>query len=242
MRVGVVCEGPTDYYAIEYFFGHALWDGQGISAEFVPILPDMDNMNPKGGWFEVLNWLDNNQPEDRIFDYFDIGLFDPPNDKLPFDVLLIQLDSDILGNESFTNYVNNTYHEIDVGNPVDALDRANEIRNVLQCAAKFAEMNEDDGNRHVIAPAVESTEAWCVAAFNGSAQNCETLRGQDLINAFMTALERSEGRVPTPPYARANKNRKRREKFCKSYSGGSARVRQRCAQFDRTYRQLSDLC
>lgn len=242
MRVGVVCEGPTDYYAIESFFRHALWEENGIKAEFVSIQPEMDSVNPQGGWGRVLGWLNKNNPEYRIQNFFRGGVFADEHGRLPIDVLLIQLDSDILGNESFTNYVNDAYGEIDVGNPVDALDRANEIRNVLQFAAKFREMTEDDVKRHVIAPAVEATEAWCVAAFNGPVQDCETLRGQDLINAFMAALERSEGRVPTPPYARANKDQKRRKKFCRKHARSSARVKQHCAQFDRAYRQLSDLC
>ena len=241
MRVGVVCEGPTDYYAIESFFRHALWEDNGIKAEFVPIQPEMGNINPKGGWGNVLGWLNENNPKYRIQNLFRGGVFADEHGRLPIDVLLIQLDSDILGNESFTDRVRQKYG-LSVENPGDASDRADEIRNVLQCAAKFAEMNEDGINRHVIAPAVEATEAWCVAAFNGPAQNCETLRGQDLINAFMVALERSEDRVPTLPYARANKDQKRRKKFCRSYSGGSARVRERCAQFDRACQQLSDLC
>ena len=159
--------GPTDYYAIESFFRHALWEDNGIKAEFVPIRPEMDSINPEGGWGRVLGWLNNNNPEYRIQNYFRGGVFAHVHGRSPIDVLLIQLDSDIFGNESFTNYVKNAYGEIDVGNSVDALDRANEIRNVLQRAAKFAEMTEVDAGRHVIAPAVENTEAWCVAAFNG---------------------------------------------------------------------------
>ena len=48
MRVGVVCEGPTDFFAIESFFGHALKNDQ-IDAEFERIQPTLDNTNPEGG-------------------------------------------------------------------------------------------------------------------------------------------------------------------------------------------------
>lgn len=66
MRVGAVCEGPTDYYAIESFFRQALWEDNGIKAEFVPIQPEMDSIIPEGGWGRVLGWLNNNNPEYRI--------------------------------------------------------------------------------------------------------------------------------------------------------------------------------
>ena len=53
MRVGVVCEGPTDFFAIESFFGHALENDQ-IDAEFVRVQTKSDNTNSEGGWGNVL--------------------------------------------------------------------------------------------------------------------------------------------------------------------------------------------
>ena len=91
-------------------------------------------------------------------------MFAEPHRKPIYDALLIQLDSDILGNRSFTIRVKNKY-DLDVGTPNDAQERADEIRKVIESAARFDAMTEHDIKLHVIAPAVESTEAWCVAAF-----------------------------------------------------------------------------
>ena len=239
MRVGVVCEGPTDFLAIKSFFGHAL-ENDEIYAQFVPIQPEADNMNSEGGWTNVLLWLDHNNPEYRIKNYFGGGLFEKPNDKPTLDAILIHLDSDILGKPSFTNHMSNKY-ELDVGNPDDAQERADEIRRVIRSAAKYDDMTEHDVELHILAPAVESTEAWCVAAFTTPTPNCEQLNGQDLRDAFMTALERSEGRVPSPPYAKMDKDQNRRQRFLATHAQGSARVKLGCQQFDQAYQQLREL-
>ena len=240
MRVGVVCEGPTDFFAIKSFFGHGL-ENDEINAQFVPIQPEVDNMNSEGGWTNVLLWLDRNNPDYRIKNYFGGGVFEKPNDKPPLDAILIQLDSDILGELSFTNHVSNAY-DLVVGNPGNAQERADEIRRVIRSAAKFDDMAEHDVELHVLAPAVESTEAWCVAAFTTPTPNCELLKGQHLKDEFMIALERREGRVPSPPYAKVDKDQKRRQRFLATHAQGSARVKLGCQQFDQAYQQLRDLC
>lgn len=238
MRVGVVCEGPTDFVAIESFFEHAL-SCDGIDAQFVPIQPEADSTNPKGGWNKVLLWLNRYDPAYRIENYFGGGLFEPPHDKPIYDALLIQLDSDILGEPSFTGYVQKKY-KLALENPVDVQERADEIRVVLRRAAQLDEMTQYVA-QHVIAPAVESTEAWCVAAFSMPTPNCELLNGCNLKNAFMCAFELSEGRVPSPPYSRVDKNQKRRKKFLARHARESARVKCGCRQFDQAYQQLKDL-
>ncbi len=240
MRVGVVCEGPTDFLAIESFFGHALKNDE-IDAQFVRIQPEADNMNSGGGWTNVLLWLNSNSLAYRIKNYFGGGLFEEPLGEPLLDAILIQLDSDILGEPSFANYVSNKY-ELDIGNPGDAQERADEIRRVIRSAAKFDDMTEHDVELHILAPAVESTEAWCVAAFKTPTPNCELLKGQNLKDEFMSALERSEGRVPSPPYSRMDKDQKRRKEFLAIHAQGFARVRDGCQQFDQAYQQLRELC
>ena len=50
MRVGVVCEGPTDWHAIVCFLEASLTD-RGIAPVFVEIQPEMDKTNrANGGW------------------------------------------------------------------------------------------------------------------------------------------------------------------------------------------------
>ncbi len=240
MRIGVVCEGPTDYFAVVSFFGHALKEDQGIQAQFVSLQPQMDQTRPPGGWGNVLSWFDRNPPALRIQQYFGGGFFGGSLGTPPLDALLIQLDSDVLGEKSFSDHVQKTYG-LSVGNPTAEDARANEIRQVLQIAAKYSEMTTGDIERHVIAPAVEATESWCVAAFTAPTPNCETLSGQSLVDAFMVALERSEGRMPNPPYANTDKNPARRETFCNKHAQGSGRVRAGCAQFEIAFQQLAKI-
>lgn len=237
MRVGVVCEGPTDFFAIRSFFGHALEVDTGVQPEFIALQPEVDCTNPEAGWGNVLLWLQRNSPKIRIQQYFAGGLFGGGLATPPLDALLIQLDSDILGEHVFTDYVQNTYG-FQLGNPQLGAARANQIRAVLELACRFPEMTQADIDRHVIAPAVESTESWCIAAFTTPTPDCELLSGQSLVDAFMAALERSEGREPTLPYAKIDKNIKRRLAFCEKHANGSRRVRNGCQHFETAYQQL----
>ena len=240
MRVGVVCEGPTDFFAVKSFFGHALENALAAPVEFIALQPQMDKTNPEAGWGNVLLWLANNPPVSRVQQYFGGGLFAGALGSDPLDALLIQLDSDILGDRLFKDYVFKSYN-LTVENPTQQDERAKEISRVLQEAAQFINMTAIDVRRHVIAPAVEATESWCVAAFNAQAMNCEDLSGQRLVDAFMVALEKSEGRIPSLPYANTDKDQRRREIFCNKHASGSARVIEGCPAFERAFLQLRDL-
>jgi hypothetical protein len=92
-------------------------------------------------------------------------------------------------------------------------------------------MTAADVARHVPVPAVEASETWCVAAFNAKRQDYEVLRGVDLANAFMAALEKSEGRNPQANYMNVDKNLARRKNFCVKHASGSNRVIADCAHF-----------
>jgi hypothetical protein len=239
MRIGVVCEGPTDYHAISLFFQAALFS-YGINAHFLPIQPVMDNTNPVAGWGNVLLWLKNKPPSSRVQQYFAGGLFGGPLSMEPLNCIILHLDSDILADASFCTYVSDTYGYV-VANPPASNDRADQIRHVLSLAANFDQLTNGDKSRHVFAVAVEATEAWCVAAFKMPIENTETLVGQALIDEFMSALERSEGNDPNPPYARINKSVKRRKRFCQTHHANYDRVVQGCDQFSQTLQRLLSL-
>ena len=234
MRIGVICEGPTDFPAIQSFFKHSL-SQQGIQAEFVPLQPLGDNT--QGGWTQVLYWLDRNPPAIRIQDYFKGELFD---EEPQLDCLLIHMDSDILDDDSFKVHVKNKY-QYAVKNLRSADDRGDEIRAIINRAAQFSEMPEAIEQRHVLAPAVESTEAWCVAAFTRRKKDFEALSGPQLADAFMQALERSESRKPEQSYTNIDKSISRRERFCEAYAEHSGRVIRGCPQFEKIYRQLLEV-
>lgn len=227
MKIGVVCEGPTDFYAITNFFGTALREA-GVECNIRSLQPDMDNTRPKGGWNSVINWLIKNPPDSRAINIFGSGLFS--TSSASYDALIIQMDTDILEDPLFRRYISKKL-EYDVQSQTDANARAQELRSVLQIAGRFERMTHQEIKRHVIAPAVESTENWCVAAFTRPIQNFELLAGQDLVDAFMCALLRFEGQRPEPPYGQIDKTMTRRERFCTAHSSLHSRVATGCEQF-----------
>ena len=233
MRIGVVCEGPTDALAIEKFLRASLKD-RGITPVFVPIQPKNDRTKPPaGGWTEVLNWLRKNPPKSRIANYLSGGLFDDGLSAKRCDVLVFQMDSDILSECSFQNWTRKTLG-YDVTDSPDPIQRGNEIRSIIGIAGDFEELSQDKLTRHIPAPAVESTETWCVAAVRTLSDDPERLKGADLCQEFMTALHRSEDRV-IQSYTRIDKSPDRRRRFCKKHAAGGFRcVESQC----RHYREL----
>ena len=239
VRIGVVCEGPTDWHAIRSFLEHSM-SSAGFPVEFRLLQPEPDATSSYGGWTQVLFWLKEHPPDNRIQRYFTEGPFGGKLAEDPLDGILIQLDSDILGDDSFGAHVMNE-HGYTVANPTAAEQRAEEVRNVLSLAARLPEMTEADVSRHVLAPAVESTETWCVAAFSSRRSDFESLSGPELANKFMCALEKSESRPIRPPYANANKNPDRRLRFCEACASQSGRVIEGCPRFGETHDRLLSL-
>jgi hypothetical protein len=229
MHIGVVCEGPTDYPAISCFFGEAL-RARDIEATFKALFPEMDRTRPDGGWANVLLWLKNNPPAKRIQQYFGGGLFGGNLSGDRFDAIIIHLDTDVIEHESFVAFVRESYnHDVSIGGDCDA--RAAEISAVIEIAADFNSMTQRDQVRHVPTPAVESTENWCVAAFHGQPENFELIRGDELTNRFMAALEKSESRSPQDRYTNVDKDHDRRTRFCERHANGASRIVSGCRQF-----------
>ncbi len=211
----------------------------GFPVEFVPLQPEPDATS-QGGSGQVLSWLKNHPPKNRIQQFFSEWLFGGKLSQESLDGILVQLDSDILGNGSFGDYVKEQYGYA-VANPTPARQRAEEVRNVLSKATRLEEMTEADVLRHVLTPAVESTETWCVAAFSRTSSDSESLAGENLVDKFMCALETSESRVPTPPYAKMDKSPSRRQRFCKKFASQSGRVIAGCPRFREAHDQLRSL-
>ena len=147
MRIGVICEGPTDFVAIEHFFGAALAD-KNLNTTFVSLQPDMDATQSHGGWTLVEAWLANNPPDTRIHRYFGGGLFANNLDTKQCDIFLIQIDSDILDDESFVNSVQNK-HGIDAKNIVGETIRREKIIEILTCWSVLSACSNQDKKRHV---------------------------------------------------------------------------------------------
>jgi hypothetical protein len=236
MNIGVVCEGPTDYPAIEHFFSHALQE-RGIEAKFRALYPRIDKTRPTGGWANVLLWLKNNPPNIRIQRYFGGGFFEGGPDVERLNAIIIHLDADVLPEISFINYVKEE-GDYYVVNSDDPTKRADQITDIISIFARFGDMTNADIAKHVPAPAVESTETWCVAAFTTPPQNFPMLKGADLTNSFMAALEKSEGREPKENYTNVNKDPPRRRRFCETHSKQSSRIINGCQHFSETLEKL----
>lgn len=235
MRLGVVCEGLTDYTAIKAFFGNAL-SQYGITSEFIPVQL-IEAIASKGGWGRVLKWLEKNDPNKRSFDWFDGGPFGGNLALEPLDCLLIHLDADILGEVSFSAHVKNKL-DYTVLAPIEPSDRAKQIQKILQLAWHDDEMTNDQRKLHVPVPAVESTETWCLAAFSEEHEDFERIIGQNLIDRFMSALIMSEGKNPKDSYPKIDKNNPRRQYFCGRHAENSLRIVAGCAQFEKILNHL----
>ena len=157
MRIGVVCEGPTDRHAIVNFLGASL-KNRGIIPVFVNIQPENDQTIPtNGGWYAVLNWLRKNPPKSRTANYLGGGLFDDDRSAKRCDVLVFQMDSDILSDRGFQNWTRNKLGYA-VSVLTDPIQRGHEARSIIELAGDFDQLSSRESKRHIPAPAVESTE------------------------------------------------------------------------------------
>lgn len=236
MRVGLVCEGPSDIPAVVHFLGDQL-RRTGIEPIFHNLFPEPDKTRPEGGWSNLLLWLQRNPPDTRVARYFSGGIFGGGANQEPFDAILIQIDADVLDDEGFRNYVQQKLN-IQIGATDEPNERASTLANVVETAGGFSLLTQADLQRHVVAVAVEATEAWCVAAFRAQPDQFEALKGADLTSAFMQALEVSEGRPPQGAYAQCNKDARRREKFCAMFAKYSDRILGSCPNFSATVQAL----
>ena len=197
--------------------------------EFVRIQPDFDNTISSGGWAMVLNWLEGHPPDSRISTYFNGGLFENNLSAKECDVIVFQLDADVLSTFSFQQYVHDRYgHDVvDADSPAE---RGNQIRTVVELAGEFDLLAKIDKDRHVVAPAVESTETWCVAVFRRFNGDPELLKDLDLCREFMTVLHCSEGR-PIQQFHQVDKSPRRRRRYCESQANGFRRLEQQCRHY-----------
>ena len=163
MKVGVICEGPTDFLAISHFLAASL-KIRGLKVEFIDIQPEIDatSVNAGGGWSIALSWLQNNPLVARESAYLGAGLFGGGLAAKACDFLIVQIDSDVLDEPSFHAYVNSR-SGLTVNCPTDPADRFVAVQSVLLHFCEFPDEDSGLQARHIVAPAVENTETWCVA-------------------------------------------------------------------------------
>ena len=229
MRIGIVCEGPTDMHAIRCFVEASLTD-RGIAPVFVHLQPEIDKTRPlDGGWGAVLNWLKDNPPASRTRAYFGKGMFRDGLSAKQCDVVIIQMDTDVLSDSSFQNWMMRHYR-YRVEDSTEPVRRGSEARSALRLVGRFSELNSDDLKRHICAPAVESTEAWCIAVRKQLYFDPERLRGWYLLPEFMTLLHDSERRR-IQPFAKLDKKPDRRLRYCIHNSCGFRALEDQCFQY-----------
>jgi hypothetical protein len=239
LKIGVICEGQTDYHAISNFIPAAL-AAHGVEAEIVPLQPDMGRTMPDAGWPHLELWLQNNPPRQRVDEFLGGGPFAFEMSAKTCDVFLIQMDSDILDEESFRTYMLRQYQFI-IPDDQEPDDRGRRVTEIHELWSRIGELTVVDRDRHVFAPAVESTEAWCVAAYHTNMRDIECLRGPALTQVFMSALEASEHR-DVGVYAIIDKDVGRRARFCKGYeAAGAGPVMRGCPHFARAVTRLEAL-
>lgn len=209
MKIGVVCEGVTDYIAIKHYVGKALHD-KGVASDFVALQPTPDNTSG-GGWPQVLTWLLANPPASRK-PFFERGLFANSSRLSGLDFLLIQLDTDILPEQGFRNFVGS--HGYIVGNPVTIFEKGAEVSEILLHFAVISLVEDHLKDRHIAAPIAESSETWCIAVDEEFTGSPEELVGQDLIDAFGAALARFNKQPIRAGYKNINKTAKSRDRYC----------------------------
>lgn len=229
MRIGVVCEGPTDTHAIVCFLEASLIR-RGIAPVFVPIQPEIDKTRPgDGGWGLVMNWLKKNPPYSRTKTYFGRGLFRDGLSARQCDVMIIQMDADVLSDISFQNWMRNHF-QYTVEDSTEPVRRGSEARSILRIVGRFCDLSPDDLARHICAPSVESTETWCIAIRGQLDLDPERLRGWCLLREFMTVLHQSENRR-IQIFANLNKDADRRLRYCKKNSDGVLALEDQCFQY-----------
>ena len=150
------------------------------------------------------------------------------------DVMVFQMVADILSDCIFQDWTKRNL-DYDVANSGDPVQRGNEIRSIIEIAGDFGELSPIESKQQIPAPAVESTETWCVVAFRVLPGDPEVLRGPDLCLEFMTALHRSENRR-IQQFAHIDKQPDRRRRYCEKHSAGFERLEAQCLH----YRELVD--
>lgn len=158
--IRIVAEGKIDQLVIKELVGAYLAErpDMGFNVEFIEEQPTSDRTSG-GGWGLVYKWCLSNPPQEREATYFGTGLFANDMGELACDGLLIHMDSDIceeIGNKTSIS-------------PSPSSDAPASVRGLFikQVIEEWLWPDQTArSDRHIIAPAVEATEAWLVAGLS----------------------------------------------------------------------------
>jgi hypothetical protein len=230
MRIGVVCEGPTDFVALNSFLTRSL-QNRGKNVTLVDVQPELDasSVSSGGGWPNALLWILRNPLPARKTSYLGVGLFGENLSAKKCDLLLIFLDSDVLDDRSFADYVRR-HVSCSVNNPIDPDKRFEEVQSILLSFCGFGSVLEAIDAKHLLGAAVESSEAWCVAVRDPKVSNVETLNKDRILAEFITRLCEFDSGSPRPEHA---KRVTRRKSYCDHHVSEVDRLESNCASYMR---------
>jgi hypothetical protein len=233
MRVGIVCEGATDFITTSSFLTHSMLR-RGLHIDFIDLQPGLDKTSEmNSGWSNALLWLERNPLKSRKNNILGSGLFSGSLSWKKCDVILIQLDCDCREDEGFhiflkkrsVNLKNLQQHDKICEDLTEALLRLSEL-NQEQCADE----------RHIICCVTHNSESWCIAALSDTADRpVEQIDLSETSEIYLNSVSNypiSEA----IPVSRRVKDRNLRTQFCNDNKSLSERVEAR----SETYRTLVD--
>ncbi|ELX11844.1 hypothetical protein Jab_1c04320 [Janthinobacterium sp. HH01] len=173
IKIGVVAEGPSDRIAIENllraYFRHKNIKKSELS--FKSVQPYVDNTSKsgfsEGGWLWVYKWCVANPIEERESKYFSAGLFADDMDEFSCSALLVHMDADIC----------EEIRDLTDLKPVPTKEDGAQMRGDF-ISGTLNQWLWPTGPvidaRYIVAPAVESIEAWLVAGLSAEDHEPET--------------------------------------------------------------------
>lgn len=235
IKIGLVAEGPSDCVVISELLGKYLRNvcPEDVQITFKNFQPYVDNTSKsgysEGGWSMVYKWCLANPPEERVSSYFSEGLFADDMDEFHCSGIVVHMDSDIC-------------EEIRDKSPVlpipeaasSSLVRGKFIYEVL-LNWLWPDHPVNDP-RYIIAPAVESTEAWLVAGLSDDAEVEANLDIQKRLAELDYVVVR--GRPAPPNIKKPNKTVRNFENICSVASVNIERIFANCAHFQSAANQL----
>ncbi len=214
MRIGVVCEGPTDFITMASFLSAELLKRE-LSVSFDIIQPALDNTLP-GGWSQVFYWLEQNPITHRDALYKKgHSLFLNDDEDQKFDALIFQIDTDIIGEQGFETFVSRRGFKCI--RPTCPSDRGEYVRDIINFIAGHASLDTALQSKEVPIALVESCETWIVAAASSDC-DAESLTPSELTNRFGAVIDEQEGHPIRQTYSKINKKMKTRRRVCSCLS------------------------
>lgn len=161
MRIGIVCEGATDYITISKFLTASLKKRE-IDVDFIDLHPGLDKTSEKNcGWSNALLWLERNPLKYRKNSILGSGLFSSSLAHKKCDVILIQIDCDCVQNDDFKNFIRK--RGIEIENSDNFREKVQVIIGVVK-AISGLEGHDVDEECHILSAAAHNAESWCIGA------------------------------------------------------------------------------